>query len=79
MCSRNHFVVLVQKRLRVKAVLGAVEGSGGAAVDLNCVGAAIRPNRPIDLHVRACLFIRTGLCEAGVCHYPEIISQGADT
>ena len=58
MCPRNEITALVQKRLQVEAILGAVEGNGSATVDLNCVGAVVRPNTTVDFHMRTCFVIR---------------------
>jgi hypothetical protein len=58
MCPRSETTALVQKRLWVEGILGAVEGNGRPVVNLNRVGAVVRPDRPVDFDVGTCLVIR---------------------
>ena len=51
MCPRNETVVLVQERLRVEVLLGAVQDDGSAVIDLNCVNTVAWSNRPIYFHM----------------------------
>jgi len=67
MCPRNEITALVQERLCVEGILGAVEDNGIAIVDLNCVGTVVRPNCSIDFHVRTCLVIRKRVLAKRVC------------
>lgn len=57
MLPRNKTVVLIQKSVWDELALGAVECDRVTVVDLNCVNAFIRSDRPIDLDVSACLTI----------------------